>query len=359
MNITFIRRRWSPVGGAENYLLRLAAFFKIQGHFNQLICETWPSQSSFEDILELSHSSSSSNARLKKVNAFAQLANACIQKNPKKDRIYFSMERGIHADIYRAGDGLHRSWLEIKQSYRPFAGRISNWLNFKNKEICKLEETTFNPSITHRVIVISQMVKREILHHFDYPENRIHVIHNGVDYHRFANGNRAAGRNFLEIEPNQTLFLLVGHGAERKGHRFAREVVHLVKKKRINAELRIIDKPHNQPLENLYAATDIFLFPTLYDPFGSVVLEAMAAGLPVITTQACGGSECIEHGQSGWIVPRADCIDQMTEYALQTLEPDTYKCMSTAARQTAQQNTFEKSALKTLQTCEQVWSEKK
>ncbi len=55
-------------------------------------------------------------------------------------------------------------------------------------------------------------------------------------------------------------------------------------------------------LPALYAAADIFLLPTLYDPFSNACLEALAAGLPVITTRHNGFSEIIEHGVHGSIV---------------------------------------------------------
>ena len=350
MNITCIRRRWTPVGGAENYLARLADYFHQQRHSVDLICEAWPPHPSFGRIHALGDQASHQPLG---ATSFARLANRSLQAAP--DRIYFAMERGIRADVYRAGDGLHRKWLAIRQTYRPLMGRLANWLNPKNREICKLEEATFDPSTTRHIIAISHMVKRDILSAFDYPQERISVIHNGVDYTHFAGGNRAAGRTFLQVDPQKMLLLLVGHGAERKGHRFAREVAATVSGM---AELRIIDRPLNHPFENLYAAADLFLFPTLYDPFGSVVLEAMAAGLPVITTEACGASECIRHGKNGWIVPRADCIKQMVDYVRQALDTEERERMSETARTTAREMSFEKSAMQTLELCEQLFQQK-
>ncbi len=55
-------------------------------------------------------------------------------------------------------------------------------------------------------------------------------------------------------------------------------------------------------LPALYAAADIFILPTLYDPFSNASLEALAAGLPVITTRANGLSEVIEDGVHGTVV---------------------------------------------------------
>jgi UDP-glucose:(heptosyl)LPS alpha-1,3-glucosyltransferase len=59
-------------------------------------------------------------------------------------------------------------------------------------------------------------------------------------------------------------------------------------------------------LPALYAAADIFLLPTIYDPFSNACLEAMAAGLPVITTRANGFSEIAEHAKHGSIIEEPD-----------------------------------------------------
>lgn len=58
-------------------------------------------------------------------------------------------------------------------------------------------------------------------------------------------------------------------------------------------------------MPSLHHAADIFLLPTLYDPFSNACLEALAAGRPVITTRANGFSEIVENGRHGTIVDRA------------------------------------------------------
>ena len=66
-------------------------------------------------------------------------------------------------------------------------------------------------------------------------------------------------------------------------------------------------------LPALYAAADIFLLPTLYDPFSNACLEALAAGLPVVTTRANGFSEIIEQRVHGSIVDAPSNIAQICE----------------------------------------------
>ena len=64
---------------------------------------------------------------------------------------------------------------------------------------------------------------------------------------------------------------------------------------------RVVFQPYSRQIERYFAAADVFLFPTLYEPYGMVISEAMAAGLPVVTSRAAGAAELIEHGENGWL----------------------------------------------------------
>jgi glycosyltransferase involved in cell wall biosynthesis len=66
--------------------------------------------------------------------------------------------------------------------------------------------------------------------------------------------------------------------------------------------------PPTSELHRYYAAADAFVFPTTYDSFGMVVLEAMAAGLPVFTSDQAGAAELIEPGKDGFVLPLADWV---------------------------------------------------
>ena len=62
-------------------------------------------------------------------------------------------------------------------------------------------------------------------------------------------------------------------------------------------------------MPSLYLATDIFLLPTLYDPFSNACLEALAAGRPVVTTRANGFAEIIESGRHGTVVEKPNDVE--------------------------------------------------
>jgi UDP-glucose:(heptosyl)LPS alpha-1,3-glucosyltransferase len=289
--IAFLRRRFSPTGGAERYLLRLASGLATQGHRITLYCEDWsPRENPFQDVRKIDSDSPVSYARK-------------VMAQPMRDRhdIVFSLERVPGCDLYRAGDGLHADWLAYRQAFHPVKGRIRTLLRAKNRELCRLEARVFAPGGVRRVICNSHFVADQIIKRFDFPADRIDVIYNGVPYQQFSMGDRALGRRALQLKPDDYVVLLVGAGAERKGHAIAREAMQRIKKK--YAKLVIID---SVAMPHVYAAADVFLLPTLYDPFANVTLEALAAGLPVITSAQNGASEIMENEKNGIILPRAD-----------------------------------------------------
>lgn len=317
MRIAFVRRNWSPTGGAEHYLKRLATALTAAGHDCSLLCESWDSPS--EDVFRLVECFPVDSVAALKPKRFADAVNVRLGSvGETAFHVVFSLERGIRAHIYRAGDGVHREWLRQRQKFRPVSGFLDTHLNPKNRTVCRLERVTFHPRNTRRVIANSDMVRQDILRHFDYPADQITVVRNGVDTAFFGSGNRRAGRAAMDWDEDDYVVLLVGAGTERKGHRQAQEAA---RRAGAGVRLAIVDSPPPCPMPDLYAAADVFLLPTLYDPSANVTFEAMAAGIPVITTAVNGGSEIIRKGIDGYVVAQPDDVREMA-HLLRLLRDD-------------------------------------
>jgi UDP-glucose:(heptosyl)LPS alpha-1,3-glucosyltransferase len=308
--IAFLRRRFSATGGAERYLLRLASGLAARGHQITLYCEDWSERENpFQVVRKIESNDPVTFAR-----------KAMEQPLRNRHDIIFSLERVPGCDLYRAGDGLHADWLAYRRAFYPVMGRIRTALRSKNTKLSGLEARVFAPGGVKRVICNSHFIADQIMNRFEFPSDRIDVIYNGVPYQQFSMGDRTLGRRALQLAPEDYVVLLVGAGAERKGHAIAREAMRGIKKK--YAKLLIIDSPPPVAMPHVYAAADVFLLPTLYDPFANVTLEALAAGLPVITSAQNGASEIIENEVNGFILPRADdtklivhLLDYLTEPA--------------------------------------------
>jgi UDP-glucose:(heptosyl)LPS alpha-1,3-glucosyltransferase len=350
MRIAFVRRAWSPTGGAEHYLNRLATQLRGRGHECVLLCEHWTQgpESAFADVERFPVQAPA----WLRPKAFADAVNVRLAaKGETLFDLVFSLERGIRAHVYRAGDGVHREWLRRRARAAPFLGFWRNWTNPKNHVVLALERATFHPDNTRRVIANSALVRRDIEAHFGFPAERIDVVPNGVDAAFFGSGDRAAGRKALGWHPEEIVCLLVGAGAERKGHAAAREAC-----RRAGADIRlaVIDEPPPCSMPDLYAAADMFLLPTIYDPFANVTLEAMAAGLPVVTTAANGGSEALRPGTDGFVVKDPTDVAEMASCLCLLKDPVRRRKMGEAARQQAAHYSLERNVTATLEVMEKA-----
>ncbi len=188
MKLALIRRQFSATGGAELYLQRLLQALVKGGHEPHLFAESWDGPL---DGVHL-HAVPVGGDRALRPTRFADAVGAELTKHSFD--VVFSLERTHHQDVYRAGDGVHRVWLQRRQQFAqwwraPFvcAGRF-------HRNMMKLEARTFDPINTRHVIVNSDMVRREILDNFQFPAECIHLVRNGIDLDRYRPGQRNATR---------------------------------------------------------------------------------------------------------------------------------------------------------------------
>ncbi|HXO93447.1 MAG TPA: glycosyltransferase family 4 protein [Candidatus Acidoferrum sp.] len=318
LRIVFVRRGYSRSGGAEAYLKRLADGTVKAGHEVQLVTTNeWPEdQWPFGSIKRLGATS---------VIGFA---DELEQIRPQLHcDVLLSLERVWSCDVYRAGDGVHRAWLARRRKFEVPLKQFVRGASRKHRDLLQLEESLFEKRKAGRVIVASRMVVNEITDLYRYPADKINVVRNGVplDRFRFDPELRERSRAGLKLKQDQIALLFAGSGWERKGLLFAIEAMALCK----NRKMRLLvagrgDARQYQtmrlrfwrenPVEFLgevadlvpvYAAADIFILPTIYDPFSNACLEALASGLPVITARSNGFSEIIKDGVHGSVIEDA------------------------------------------------------
>src|SRR4051794_9251883 len=312
LTIGIVRRGYSSSGGAEAYLKRLAAGIVAAGHKVSLFTAgDWPREEwDFGPVVRLPGSSAT---------AFADE----LEKTPRDNcDVLLSLERVWRSDAYRAGDGVHRAWLERRDQLAGPLQKLSRILNRKHAATLALEESLFAKRGAERIIANSRMVKDEIVRFYAYPADRIDVVYNGLSVHSTTRReeDRTATRDSLQLGKDDIAILFAGSGWERKGLRFAIDAVERSDKQmRLlvagNGDHRKFRSPRVQflgvvrEMPSLYLAADIFLLPTLYDPFSNACLEALASGRPIITTRANGFCEIVENGRHGTIIERADDVD--------------------------------------------------
>ena len=310
MKIGLVRRGYSRTGGAEAYLRRFAEAAVAAGHECVLFTEQWPRLA-----WPFAHIQVASDSPKK----FA-VALTALRPRDGCDFL-FSLERIPTCDAYRAGDGVHAAWLERRARFEPFWKPWLRQYNAKHRELLALEKQLFGSGGAGLVIANSRMIQAEIGQHFGYPAEKIHVVHNGVPPFTVAPQAREETRQKLGLRDEDFAVLFAGSGWERKGLRFAIEAINAARLP--NAILLVAGRgneramPRSERVRFLgavkdmprhLAAADAFLLPTLYEPFSNACLEALAAGLPVITTAYNGFAEIIEPGVEGEVVAQPDDI---------------------------------------------------
>lgn len=304
MKIGLVRRGYSRTGGAEAYLRRFADAAVAAGHSVVLLSEQWP-----RDAWPYEHLRVASNSP-------RQFADSLLRLRAREACDFlFSLERIWSCHGYRAGDGVHAAWLERRAQFEPIWRPWLRRFSGKHREILALETQLFSAQGAEVVIANSRLVQREIERWFAYPRDRIHVVYNGVPPFEPPPDARAGTRRELGYRADDYLLLFAGSGWERKGLRFAIEAMNALPHGRARLLVAGRGSPRALPssrrvrflgpiadLPRYLAAADAFILPTLYEPFSNACLEALAAGLPVITTEHNGFAEIIERGRDGEII---------------------------------------------------------
>jgi len=317
LKIGFVRRGFSPSGGAEAYLRRLAHGVLAAGHEVMLFTtQAWPESEWPGKIHRITASGPIEFAdKLERVNPWSHC------------HVLVSLERVWRCDFFRAGDGVHRAWLERRAQFDAPLRKLARAFSRKHEGILQLEKALLGNGGAGRVIANSAMVRDEVINYYGFPADAIDLIRNGVRVSEFGPAplKRAAARAQLHLAETDIAVLFLGSGWERKGLRFAVAAIESLRNDRMR--LLVAGRGNRRRFRSrnarffgevgdvrpLLSAADIFLLPTLYDPFSNASLEAMAAGLPVVTTRANGCSEIIEERIHGSIVDRADNIAALGE----------------------------------------------
>ena len=315
MKIALVRKNYTPYGGAENYLKLVADGLASRGHEVRIFSSAdWPEGYSVTKISSFRKPSFLSNI------LFAAESLRELQKKPSD--CILSFERTYFQDIYRAGDGCHREWLSKRGVLESALKKISFSLNPHHRALLFLENKCFMNS--KKIIANSMMVKRDIMKYYPVNDGKIEIVYNGTDLERFrpvGTQEKAALKERLNIKEGKVV-LFVGADFKRKGlpvllkafslmkrdgvrliaagKRPKPEFIFMAKKLGIEKEL-IFWGPENK-IEELYSISDLFVLPTIYDPFSNATLEAMASGIAVITTAFNGASEIIENNVHGHVL---------------------------------------------------------
>ncbi len=318
LKLAIVRQRYNAFGGAERFIARALPALERAGAEVTLIArqaEGWGARRVLRvDPFHI--------GKVWRDWSFARAARSAWRREGFD--VVQSHERIPGCDVYRAGDGVHRRWLELRARVAGMVERLGMAISPYHRYVCAAERRLFEHPRLRAVICNSQMVANEIRRAFRIDAGKLHVVYSGVDLDHFHPRLRAdlrgASRAELGCQPRDTLFLFAGSGFSRKGLGAAIEALKLAN--RPSYRLVVVGKDREaaryaaqasavadrvrflggrDDLRPLYAAADCLILPSRYDPFPNTVLEAFAMGLPAIVSTHAGAAEIIVAGVNGWV----------------------------------------------------------
>lgn len=317
VRLALVRQRFTAFGGAERFVASALEALAREGVSLRLYTRSWPEGATPFEIQRLDPPYLGNVWR---DWSFARaLRQALAQDRPSLVQTH---ERIAGCDVYRAGDGVHAVWLEERARGLGVWGRLALAANPYHHYVKSAERRLFEHPDLRAVICNSRLVMEQIASRFALPRERLHLVYNAVDGERFSPALRERGlalRARLGLGRERVVGLLLGSGYARKGleaalaalsglpAHFALLVVGRDKElsawRQRAAAFGVGERvfflgPVEDPREALGAA-DLFLLPTIYDPCPNAGLEAMACGLPVVTSRQCGLAEILQERGGG------------------------------------------------------------
>jgi UDP-glucose:(heptosyl)LPS alpha-1,3-glucosyltransferase len=356
-------------GGAESYGVELATTLVENGWEVHFYGEKWdgePKEAVFHEISVPRFLPSWA-----KILFFALKHKKMVQG--KDFDVVLGFGNTIYMNVYQSHGGVHKYSTARKVYSENFAigrfiKRLIIPLSLKYWVRHWIESAPFRLRPEPNIIAISDMISDDIEKHFGLSRDRIEIIYNGVDTSKYNTGFRGRLRGPLRekmgIQDDDVVFLFVSYDLKKKGieplveassllkdsHGKCFKVVilggepypSLLKKVRmLGVESNIIFAGRSRSIEEYYANSDVLVLPTYYDACSLVVIEAMASGLPSITTIYNGASGIINDGKDGFVISHPPKAEELAEKMKLLLNYEKREKMSVNAQNTGGKYTTE------------------
>ena len=313
------------------------------------------------------HALAKPDSRLERAAAMAR------EVPPMGFDIVHDMGIGWAADVIHPHGGSTKALWEHNLLRIPKWRQIRFWREKRYRELEEIERRQHTHT-SATIVAVSQMVATHFESFHGLPGNRIRVIYNGVDTEAFTSAHRetyrAKTRRELGVNDDELLFLMLAHNLLLKnadaairaaarlfaagrplrlviaGGKRPDRFIKLARK--LGIEHTVTFRGVVEPVP-FYAAADVFVHPTWYDPCSLVTLEASSSGLPVITTRWNGAAEMMTHGKEGFVLHDPADTTALAGAMDQLFDPQRREVMGNAGRAMALQHTFEQQTTEFLQ----------
>ena len=357
MKIGLVVERFDPArGGAEHWTTQFARRLVARGHEVHVVAFDFHGETAADKIF--SHRLDMPRSRIDRAVAIA------AQLPAFGFDIVHDMGIGWAADVIQPHAGSTKALWEHNLMRIPKWRQIRFWREKRYRELEEIERRQ-HANTSAIIVPVSRMLADNFETYDQLPRSRMRVIHNGVDVERFAPSNPIQYRDSMRHElglRDEVLFLMLAHNlllknaestirAARKlsatgrrlrvviaGGKKPDRFIKLVRKLGVGSIVTFVGQVDAVPY---YAAADVFVHPTWYDPCSLVTLEASSCGLPVITTRYNGASELMTDKGEGFILADPADVNALADRMEKLFDPALREQMGAAGRVSALRHTIE------------------
>jgi UDP-glucose:(heptosyl)LPS alpha-1,3-glucosyltransferase len=344
-------------GGAERYTVDLAAGLRGRGHEVSLVASTFGDGiCAAPDVLLPARGATRAGRYVRFLDALD------AHLNETRYDVVHAMLPVRRCDVYHPHAGIAAAAVasgHLKRSgtVQRAMARVGTRFNARRQRFARIERELLGGPTPPTVLCLSDYVKGTVRKHYDLPDAKLATLFNAVDLARFDPARRpeagAEVRGRWGIGPDRVVGLMIAQDFARKG---LREVILAGSKvpdprltllvvgkedparyRELAREKGITDRvtfagPTTDPY-SFYQAADFFVLPTRHDPCSLVVLEALAMGVPVISTVFNGACEIMQSGTHGVVLDDPDDVNALTESMRAIIEPARRQAMADACLQ--------------------------
>lgn len=301
--------------------------------------------------------------------------------------IIHDMGVGWYCDVLHPHGGTRRALYQQSLRFWPsWFQPIKRWIDNRlprHKDFSALLDNQFADD-GKRIIALSHMVAGHLRKFHQVQEDRVRLIYNGVDTERFSPQHCAVHRRTTRVQlgvQDKVVLLMVAHNLQLKGAETVIRALSRLRDGDLDVHFLVVGGKHPRPFQRLaarlgvaqmvsfvdavedplpfYAAADIYAQPTFYDPCSLVVLEALACGLPVITSRFNGAAELMHPGREGFVLDDPADATELGRLATALGDIERRRMMGAAARRLAEQHTFARNAAEILQLYEEILADRR
>ncbi|HEK0107878.1 TPA: glycosyltransferase family 4 protein [Pseudomonas aeruginosa] len=336
MTLAFILYKYFPFGGLQRDFMRIALECQRRGHDIRVYTLIW--EGDVPDGFEVLVAPVRSIFNHRRNEKFTAWVRADLDRRPVQRVIGFNKMPGL--EVYYAADAcfeekaqtlrnpLYRQW----GRYRHFAG---------------YERAVFDPASKTEILMISEVQQPLFVKHYGTQAERFHLLPPGISQDRRAPANaadvRAEFRREFGLEEDDLLLVQIGSGFKTKGlDRSLKALAALPKALRRRTRLIAIGQDDPKPFLLQIAAlglndqvqilkgrsdiprfllgADLLIHPAYNENTGTVLLEALVSGLPVLVTDVCGYAHYIAEADAGRVLPSPFEQDSLNRLLAEMLE---------------------------------------